>query len=306
MPLPRRGTKQLFWLLLPAVFVAGCRAEPTAGPVPSAPALKPPTATVPIAPPQTTGLAPTWTQLPTLDPEDARALLMELEHTNKGCMLPCWWGITPGETTWEEARQFFATFAILEPGSTGTITIAGQTYPVHSYHVAYQDAGNVRDAATFYVREGVITEVSVGMDSTAQAFGIRELLRAHGVPKEVWINTFSAAGPSSRPEGFLPFRILVLYRDRGFMAFYDFEGHISEGTVVGCPEGVAPRIYSWSQDEASLWTDERVQLVSLGPDSSELKGLEQVSSWNVDDFYAAFTSGSEGACIETPSEKWSG
>jgi hypothetical protein len=33
--------------------------------------------------------------------------LVDMLETNGGCELPCWWGITPGETSWEETQQMF-------------------------------------------------------------------------------------------------------------------------------------------------------------------------------------------------------
>jgi hypothetical protein len=54
---------------------------------------------------------PTWAPLPTLPPDEANALLLDLVETNGGCQFPCWWGITPGETDWLTAAQFLSTFS---------------------------------------------------------------------------------------------------------------------------------------------------------------------------------------------------
>jgi hypothetical protein len=44
-------------------------------------------------------------QVLSLEAEDA--LLVEMLATNGGCELPCWWGITPGVTRWEDAQRLF-------------------------------------------------------------------------------------------------------------------------------------------------------------------------------------------------------
>src|SRR5262245_28586986 len=54
---------------------------------------------------------PTWTPRPTLPPAQAEALALDLLTHNADCRLPCWWGFTPGQTSWQVARSFLATFA---------------------------------------------------------------------------------------------------------------------------------------------------------------------------------------------------
>jgi len=41
---------------------------------------------------------------PTLEPQDAANILFNLLQNNEGCLLPCWWGATPGQTKWSEVN----------------------------------------------------------------------------------------------------------------------------------------------------------------------------------------------------------
>jgi hypothetical protein len=290
-------------LSLPAVTATCAAPRP-----PDAPSTAQPPAPLPTLPStpfvQAPQPSPTWTPLPTLMPHEAVATVQDLLLTNRGCSLPCWWGITPGRTTWQEAQHVLAPFASIEAGTQGTITIDSQTYAVQPYSVFYSLNGEAREAANIYVRAGLVSGLSLGKHSAADGFRIRDLLRLHGLPTAVLINTFSLPGPSADPDGYLPFRILVLYRDSGFMAFYNFEGSISGSVAIGCPEDTAARIHSWASDEASIWTRDRIQLVALGVDSSPLKPIAEVTSWDVPEFYSAFTTGSSQACVETPAYIW--
>ena len=54
----------------------------------------------------------TPTPFPTLEPKEKQAFIQEMLESNSGCELPCWWSITPGETSWEEMRSFFTTQGI--------------------------------------------------------------------------------------------------------------------------------------------------------------------------------------------------
>ena len=68
-----------------------------------------PTST-PIHPTPT--VEPIWTLPPTLLPDEASLKIKELLENHRGCQLPCLWGISPGKTTWEDARDFLSPMAI--------------------------------------------------------------------------------------------------------------------------------------------------------------------------------------------------
>ena len=46
-----------------------------------------------------------WTPTISSTNVEGQKLVQELLENNGGCKLPCWWGFTPGKTTWVEARQ---------------------------------------------------------------------------------------------------------------------------------------------------------------------------------------------------------
>lgn len=91
---------------------------------PSTPALHTPQmsvteyATLSITPIPATTLRPTITSTPTITPAptltvvEESALLSELMTTNGGCELPCWWGITPGQTQVQQARDLFVQLGL--------------------------------------------------------------------------------------------------------------------------------------------------------------------------------------------------
>lgn len=43
-------------------------------------------------------------------PKDIQQRIIELLTNNNGCKLPCFWGITPGSTSWDDARTFLQEF----------------------------------------------------------------------------------------------------------------------------------------------------------------------------------------------------
>jgi len=61
----------------------------------------------PLPPRPSKALTPT--SVPTLADSEEQELVLNLLQDNGGCQLPCWWGFTPGETTWHTAQEFFAS-----------------------------------------------------------------------------------------------------------------------------------------------------------------------------------------------------
>ena len=60
--------------------------------------------------------------LPTIAPNNVEEALSELQQSNGDCKLPCWWGISPGETQWDDASRFLKSLGAivlpLQPDNT--------------------------------------------------------------------------------------------------------------------------------------------------------------------------------------------
>ncbi|MBE7529094.1 MAG: hypothetical protein HS099_05115 [Ardenticatenaceae bacterium] len=65
-------------------------------------------------------------------------MLSSLMSSNGGCELPCWWGVTPGQTGMQEARDMFASQGIDDwvVAFDGAYALMGLGYrrPDQSYH----------------------------------------------------------------------------------------------------------------------------------------------------------------------------
>lgn len=78
--------------------------------------------------PSPTG-TPSEIPLFTLSQQEVGQILLELYETNGGCEMPCWWGIVPGETSWETALELLSPIGefgepfIYEKGSVYRIFI---------------------------------------------------------------------------------------------------------------------------------------------------------------------------------------
>ena len=243
--------------------------------------------------------APTWTPLPTLPAEDALAIVEELDATNAGCRLPCWWGITPGVTSWEEARQFFATFAteIIQSDSI-QISEKGVTYIETRNIVRYPIGGDPFSLVVgLYVIEGLISEIQLG--TLQYPSQLHQILEEFGPPTQIFLWTLSNA--PFRP---LPFILLLFYEDQGILAMYPYNNAEDIGdNIRSCPLSLGAYIWLWSK--SIEMDDEDIEFRALGPDpTTPLRLLEDVTDYTIDSFHQTFKDASNQTCIITPVEHW--
>src|SRR5688572_21075132 len=107
-----------FQIVFLFLFLVGCSSNqisPTAIPEVAATPILPPSETI-VPPTQTVTSIPStplpvftstplWTPFPTFSSTESVENLRIWMQGVFDCLLPCWGGITPGKTTWQEARQ---------------------------------------------------------------------------------------------------------------------------------------------------------------------------------------------------------
>lgn len=116
--------------------------------------------------PPTSTPTPTTTPAPTLSAIEEGEFLSALLSGNAGCELPCWWGVTPGQTSIQAARDLFASQGIDDwtVSFDGTYVIIGLGYPrndgYHSHHVLVE----------FRLKRDIVQIVSVDGGNRGEEF----------------------------------------------------------------------------------------------------------------------------------------
>jgi len=243
---------------------------------------------------------PTWTPLPTLSEADALLRVDELMTPQPGCPIPCWWGITVGETPWPQARQAFKAFAseILD-WSTVTAEKTDGPHILSTYYVYYPVRGLPNGGGmAITTRDGIVHTLFVNTDSTSKGLSFSEILARYGRPSIVLVRTVHDIAPF----GF-PFQLLLFYEDQRFMALYQLEAKREGQDVVACPASTPPAITIWGPH--TTWTDEDIQTYALGPDYYHaLIPLSKSTAFTIDTLYEASQREQETLCIRSPASLW--
>lgn len=249
--------------------------------------------------PTSDGAEATWTPLPTLTTAEALSRTMELLSNNAGCELPCWWGITPGETSWDAARQLLAPFAKrIGIGESRNITQNGADYFLESFDMQFAVAGHAGSGLiNFGVVNRVVDLILILPRGTEVRYKIYQLLAAFGKPEMIWIEV----DPDTRL-----FHLLLYYPGRGVTALYEGPADRDETHYKLCLPEVGPELWLWSPEKTFRLNDAKFigPDFGLGPSGHEkyMRPIEIVGL-DVDGFYRTFINVDSG-CIATPRNLW--
>ncbi len=224
-----------------------------------------------------------------------------LFETNNNCHLPCWWGITPGQTRWQIAKEFLSVFDadIYETTTPSGLTYYGIDIPLSS-EIFLTDRMELGILARDGIVEEIITDVSIGnapLDYLTQ-YSLSTFLNTYGQPSEVRLFTYR----SPFEEGDLPFVVTLYYSDQGIVALYGDNGERQGNLVQGCPQEYPVSFLSlWSPD-LNLSFDQIINGTSAL--EKEYLLLEEAAVMDVATFYEIFKDIDNTTCLETSADLW--
>jgi hypothetical protein len=177
----------------------------------------------------TTQIVDTPSYAPTLEPTERDALIYSFLANNGGCEYPCFWGITPGVSAWEDTRNYLASF--------GTIRDFEDDPPVYTAIFTNPTLINGEFTFIFMTNNDQISYIGALTSMT-----VSEVLQQYGMPDEIQTAILTS------PEG-VRTDYLFVYLERGFFIRYmiDFIYHMPEITpnengfsIYLCPRDFIP------------------------------------------------------------------
>ena len=261
----------------------------------------------------TPSLTPTTTPIPlptaTLTPQaiptppgvDTLEQVLWLYETNNGCQLPCWWGITPGQTEWSVAEEFLHRFDPIFYEASG---IAGEVYYGISIPLLPEIFVVDHTELGIIVSDGrvklIFADIIIG-DTTSDYFPSYTLpifLTTHGQPGEVWLFTY----PSPYEQEDLPFIVVLFYPEQGIVALYGDNGEVKGDIVEGCPQEDIVSFLRLGPTKLNLTFEQTITGTSAL--ERDYLPLEEATEIDVATFYETFRQPDNTTCLETPANLW--
>jgi hypothetical protein len=235
--------------------------------------------------------------LPTIPAEELDEYILNL-YKEETCRLPCWWGITPGETNWQEAERFLDRFSnahakqspLKENTKVGFAQIKVPDYVKYSRLLEY----------VYIIEDGVIERVEVPL--VGELYNLSSFLEEYGEPGEIWISTYR----TEYPAGVLPFIIYLFYPDQGILAnFGPQDAFLTSNSVKGCKLDNPPfNLKLWSAEDPALSFQEIGKLFEMHLDRETYLPIEEATGMSVAEFYELFKKPGNPTCLVTPKELW--
>lgn len=284
--------------LILAFLLTACTVSPTTPvitqtPIVSHTRISGSTATLTLTP---TASSPTIAAEPTLSPAKAETKLLELLRDNGGCRLPCFLGLTPGQTSRLEVVSFLHVFDSIASGTemifprddlSVSLSVTPDSFDAQSETVRWIEVD------TMAYRKG---KIKLENDYTSpyyleifQYYMLPSLLATYGPPDHVYV--FLDTGIADMGLGIDLYLLHLDYPKQGWVAHLEMPLYNRGDLFVGCPSEAFTTLHLWSPDDPAR---------DFPLDLAVLFTIEEATGMSIDEFYQKFKDPSNISCLETP------
>jgi hypothetical protein len=238
------------------------------------------------------------------------AFVSRMLQDNSGCRLPCWWGFTPGETSWQTVQAFFASLGKrIETWSVDNVQNYTVYFDIPDYQHYHRQFYSVKGGAVEMISIGTVPPVdkdgrpAYGDPQFAEdwrAYMLPQILGVYGQPSQVVLGV-------SRDTPWLPFDLLLFYPEKGILVQYSGPAENEEWEIFRvCPHGVEITLYLWMPKQYTTLAD----IPGIGSytyatdEMSSLRSLEEATGLSIEQFYQTFSQLDSQTCLETPADLW--
>lgn len=260
----------------------------------------------------------------TLMPEEVKKLVLDYVGDNRGCRLPCLWGYTPGLSRSEDVDAFILKLGkstdpatniftrVYDDGGVTVLSFSEETMDIRIIFSVYSNQIVRRLTMilwSVFDDNGEVVEDLFGQpifNRYMEYYTASRILERYGTPSQILIAAFEDE-PDYPPAPWLPFSIVLIYNEQGFLAEYITPVEIAGEHYRGCPWNAHIGISTWSPDEERPLA-EVVAGFGRGMNALNIeyfKPLEEATGMTVDEFYQMFKEAGNTQCIDTPRSLWS-
>jgi len=311
--------KKFGWFFIIAALLVGCAnsapvSTPTILPSPTFTRTPAPTATARITPGISSTKIPTLTPeptpvptatptpAPTLQPEEAKEVFGQWMLGEPDCLLPCWAGIVPGETTWDEAIRLVSPVTEIAKIFVEYNCLGGLCNGFDWELTQLQAGQGVFIPVSGSVDTGggeEVAKISVNTRTPEVSVGLGMILETYGFPEKILVKV-----TDSSTEEVYNLDMILSFPAHSFALRYIRDAQIQENNIVACGEPTLTSLHI-VDDEENSWSFEKILGIVFGAGENETgyQDLEVVSNLSVESFYYYFIK-YPTACFSTPLSNW--
>jgi hypothetical protein len=246
----------------------------------------------------------TWTPISTLLPNDREEYLQTLFENNGDCNLPCWWGIMPGETTWEEARTTLLPLGILKTSGNDDYVRATFSIPVPLTLSDEISPGFPYFEPNLIIQDNLVEKITINSSWITDDFdhslnGFLELL---GTPTNIVIRS-TLDVMEEAPYWNKPFyEMIVFFPSKGVVVYSKDMYQVTSSHLEVCPGdarlGTSAAGIELFEPNSTL-TLERFYEINNKIDLGNYQSLSEISSvTSMEEFYSKFLNADVQQCVD--------
>lgn len=246
----------------------------------------------------------------TLAPLEREQFVRDSLSENSDCRLPCWWGIIPGETTWNDTEKLLQHLGV----RIGSVPGYGPHTILHGTGGFDFEGISIENGFSFEETNGVIDAILINSDgynkleefqSLWRNYSPKKILEVYGVPDRIWLNVTEAYALARG------YHLWLFYDELGFMIRYP-------GDVMDAPTlHICPVLESMRAIDLSLQAPnnrlplerfdallEDIRLQTATGRTRVLHSIQEATGLDEKQFYDVFMQ-EDPICFDTPQDMWS-
>ena len=252
----------------------------------------------------------TITIAPTQNIREQKEMVLSLMESNRGCELPCWWGITPGQTSLSEVEEYFHILGA-RTGRTQQ-RISGNNFfgarfenSLPEFNISFLDIeGNVY--AIYVSGNQAGTQDQSDFELFWEPYSPKNVVTDYGAPSRILLSAYGGFVPGTTgKQGYI---LWIIYDSLGIMIRYD--GLIQDLPMLHfCPE-LALGANNIHRIEITLQNPSNPRIPIgwidsiLGNEPERVKSIQEAANLSMEDFYELFSQSEKPACFDTPKDIW--
>lgn len=235
-----------------------------------------------------------------------RNVLFNLLHDDKLCDLPCWFGITPGETSADGVEKQLSALGFTYYkyiNSDGSI----------NYYDELVTQGSVYNNFNYSINNNLVDYIGIRVEGYNDPEGFHKhwnfyspevLIPTYGPPDRVRIIISKPPIPHNR----VRYTLYVFYDNLGIFVIYNGIGlyHYQENEKLYkiCPKWAEPTIETFMHLYLQSPKNERPLVLLLNYSIWGSKPLEDATNYDVNKLYTLLSTPGAEVCFESPIDIW--
>ncbi|MCP4611309.1 MAG: hypothetical protein GY845_21570 [Planctomycetes bacterium] len=207
--------------------------------------------------------------------------------------MPCWWSVTPGETSWQDVVQFFAEqgIEVWQVGRLDSQHLNGRYQGDWLYVDVQIDLDQEKVVQSIKLQNSYHAPLQDDFTALWQRYALQPVLSRYGVPSQVYLN-FTTGAPCAGSGNFPEYDMWIVYQDQGIairyagMLLYDHEKWLLY-PVFGQLKDIQIWLQSPNADTELL--DLGLEVYDPSGEFSTYGSLSELAGMETQTFYDAFS-----------------